>query len=1199
MSLLHSGYSLLIRRREPCFATAERNAGLRCDAVTISRRGAWIESQEANDKWEGNAARRNSSWIGPRKSGLRGEGVLDDSKKNFSVVALEKHPRSVRCCNHPAKKGAVDVAEKISSPSILPGKHDSKPESVESSRPPYPAWARPVEVVADFFDVDISKGLNRDAVDKKRTTYGWNELQKPEGTSFWKLVLEQFDDTLVQILLAAAGVSFALAFSELEPGSKLGPGAFTEPLVILSIIILNAVIGVWQESKAESTLQALKEMQSEEARVLRDGREIVDLPARELVPGDIVELRAGDKASADMRVAFLKSGTIRLQQAALTGESQPVLKQPDSESDEEVEIQGKDNMVFAGTTVTNGSCICIVTDTGMATEIGKIQTQIQDASLSDYDSPLTRKLDEFADVLTKVVAAICGIVWVVNYKYFLTWDVSNGLPSNVQFDVGQATYYFKVAVALAVAAIPEGLPAVITTCLALGTRRMAEENAIVRKLPSVETLGCTTVICSDKTGTLTTNQMSVVQLLAVEGPDELRTFRVTGTSYDPDDGHVIGLPSELDHNLRTLARICALCNDAGIQFKNGSYSATGMPTEAAMLVLVEKLGVQDKQSLQKFKAKRMADPVGAGLSKELCLFLIFILMFSFLCSAACAHFSKTNQRLFTLEFDRVRKSMSVIVKEDEGNSLLVKGAAEFVLERCTSVQLKDGSVVPLTPSFRENIISCINAMTSKGLRVLALASKSDLGPLSDYTGPDHPAQNILVKPESYVLVESQLTFVGLAGLQDPPRPEVKEAIDDCKRAGIRVIVITGDNKNTAEAICCEIGLFSSQNDLSEHSLTGKDFMKLSVSDRRALLLGNKSDSKGFVFSRSEPIHKQEIVRVLKDGGEIVAMTGDGVNDAPALKLADIGIAMGLSGTEVAKEASDMVLADDDFATIVVAVREGRSIYDNMRAFIRYLISSNIGEVVAIFLTAILGMPQGLIPVQLLWVNLVTDGAPATALGFNPPDTDIMDRPPRLPTEGFISGWTLFRFLTIGLYVGLATIGIFGLWYLNDDSFLGIDLSRDGHTAVSFQQLSHWGECPLWPEFHANPVTIAGNEVMSFASSCDYFTVGKLKPSTLAMSTLVMIEMFNALNALSETNSLLKVRPWANKWLLVAIAVSLGLHGTILYTPWLAEVFGVVPLDWNDWLLVIAFSFPVIPLDEALKLAGRVFFLKNEHKKVEE
>lgn len=496
--------------------------------------------------------------------------------------------------------GAIDVAEKVKVDSIAPpGAPLSKPQQGSATkRTGFTVWTEPLAGVLKYYNVDLDTGLNTDAVEMQRQRFGWNELEKGEAKPFWRLVVEQFEDTLVQILLAAAGVSFLLALSDVGKNESPGIEAFTEPLVILSIIILNAVIGVWQERKAESTLESLKQMQSASSRVLRDASEFREFPSRDLVPGDIVELRAGDKVSADMRIALLKCGTLRLQQASLTGESQPVLKQVEEGDDDEIELQGKQCMAFAGTTVTNGSAVCVVTDTGMATEIGKIQSQIQDASLEEYDTPLSRKLDEFADLLTKIVGTICIFVWLVNYKYFVSWEIVDGAPTNFQLNLDQATYYFKVAVALAVAAIPEGLPAVITTCLALGTRRMAEENAIVRKLPSVETLGCTSVICSDKTGTLTTNQMSVVRLVGVDTLDTLRTYKVSGTTYDPRDGVVIDLPETLDANLQSIAQICAVCNDAGIQFKDGCYTSTGMPTEAALKVrILESVSCRDKMIL--------------------------------------------------------------------------------------------------------------------------------------------------------------------------------------------------------------------------------------------------------------------------------------------------------------------------------------------------------------------------------------------------------------------------------------------------------------------------------------------------------------------------------------------------------------------------------------------------------------------------
>lgn len=395
------------------------------------------------------------------------------------------------------------------------------------------------------------------------------------------------------------------------------------------------------------------------------------------------------------------------------------------------------------------------------------------------------------------------------------------------------------------------------------------------------------------------------------------------------------------------------------------------------------------------------------------------------------------------------------------------------------------------------------------------------------------------------------------------------------------MVITGDNKSTAEAICREIRLLPAGDDLRGRSFTGKEFMAISSSEQIEIL----SKPGGKVFSRAEPKHKQEIVRMLKEMGEIVAMTGDGVNDAPALKLADIGIAMGITGTEVAKEASDMVLADDNFSTIVSAVAEGRSIYDNMKAFIRYMISSNVGEVLSIFLTAALGIPECMIPVQLLWVNLVTDGPPATALGFNPADVDIMRKPPRKSDDALINSWVLFRYLVIGSYVGIATVGIFILWY-TQASFMGIDLTSDGHSLVELSQLRNWGECHTWSNFSVTPFTVGGGRLITFSNPCDYFTSGKVKAMTLSLSVLVAIEMFNSLNALSEDNSLITMPPWRNPWLLVAMTVSFGLHCLILYVPFFTEVFGIVPLSLNEWLLVLLVSAPVVLLDELLKFVGR-------------
>ncbi|XP_022755698.1 calcium-transporting ATPase 1, endoplasmic reticulum-type-like [Durio zibethinus] len=1027
--------------------------------------------------------------------------------------------------------------------------------AASSEQETFPAWASDVKQCQEKYQVNQELGLSSAEVEKRRQIYGWNELEKHEGTSIFKLILEQFNDTLVRILLVAAIVSFVLAWYDGEEGGEMEITAFVEPLVIFLILIVNAIVGIWQESNAEKALEALKEIQSEHANVVRDGKKVSNLPAKELVPGDIVELRVGDKIPADMRVLSLISSTVRVEQGSLTGESEAVSKTV-KVVPENSDIQGKKCIVFAGTTVVNGNCICLVTQIGMSTEIGKVHSQIHEASQNEEDTPLKKKLNEFGEVLTMIIGVICALVWLINVKYFLSWEYVDGWPRNFKFSFEKCTYYFEIAVALAVAAIPEGLPAVITTCLALGTRKMAQKNALVRKLPSVETLGCTTVICSDKTGTLTTNQMAASKLVAIGSrPGTLRSFDVEGTTYDPFDGKIQGWPvNQMDANLQMIAKTSAVCNDAGVEQSGNHYVATGMPTEAALKVLVEKMGFPKEYG----SSSGHRDP-----------------------QRCCQLWNKMEQRIATLEFDRDRKSMGVIVNSSSGRkSLLVKGAVENLLERSTFIQLLDGSIVELDQYTRDLILQSLHEMSTDALRCLGFAYKEELFEFATYNGDeDHPAHQLLLNPSKYSSIESKLIFVGLVGLRDPPRKEVRQAIEDCKAAGIRVMVITGDNKNTAEAICREIGVFGSYEDISSRSLTGKDFMD--HPDQKNHL----RQSGGILFSRAEPRHKQEIVRLLKEDGEVVAMTGDGVNDAPALKLADIGVAMGIAGTEVAKEASDMVLADDNFSTIVAAVGEGRSIYNNMKAFIRYMISSNIGEVASIFLTAALGIPEGMIPVQLLWVNLVTDGPPATALGFNPPDKDIMKKPPRRSDDSLITAWILFRYLVIGLYVGIATVGVFIIWYTHQ-TFLGIDLSGDGHSIVTYNQLANWGQCSSWESFSVSPFT-AGSQVFKFETNpCDYFHLGKIKATTLSLSVLVAIEMFNSLNALSEDGSLLTMPPWVNPWLLLAMSVSFGLHFLILYVPFLAQVFGIVPLSLNEWLLVIAVAFPVILIDEVLKFIGR-------------
>ncbi|KAL8433162.1 hypothetical protein Efla_002353 [Eimeria flavescens] len=1020
--------------------------------------------------------------------------------------------------------------------------------------------------VLEYHKTDVEVGLSKETAAKRLSVFGANELQHQEGKSLLQLILEQFQDLLVRILLGAAVVSFLLALME---GGEGGFAAYVEPLVILIILFLNAAVGVWQESNAEKALVALKQLQPQQARVCRSG-EWRCVSAASLVPGDLVDLRCGDKVPADCRVIQLKTASFRVEQSQLTGECVAVLKDAEAlpASMRDCEIQSQRCICFSSTTVARGRALAIVVRTGMQTQIGLIQTAVHEAGEGeDTQSPLQQKLDEFGEALSKVICAICGIVWLINIGHF-----SDAVHGSV---LRGCMYYFKIAVALAVAAIPEGLPAVITTCLALGTRKMAKRNAIVRRLQSVETLGCTTVICSDKTGTLTTNEMTCVRFCVLaESGGEVDVFSVDGTGFS-SSGRV-SFEKNSSHSLTGhqsvlswLCRCASICNEAHLNLLAGMpeghhYERMGEPTEAALLVLVEKMGAFADEL--KAAGKTVAHRTAANPTPF------------------CEYWKNGYKDLATLEFTRDRKSMSVLSRDKKtgSNKLFVKGAPEGLLTRCDTMMLPSGSIVPLTAAARSLLLEDVAGMARGALRTLALAVRMDVGPLASYDGEETAqlaTKSILEDQAGYAALESNLCFLGVVGLFDPPRPQVGNAIVQCRGkwyAGIRVVMITGDNKDTAEAVADLVHIRDGY-DKDFPSYTGKEFEGLSQAERMKVL----SYSGGAIFSRTEPKHKQLIVKLLKELGETTAMTGDGVNDAPALKQADIGVAMGIAGTEVAKEASDMILADDNFNTIVSAVEEGRSIYNNMKAFIRYLISSNIGEVASIFMTAALGVPEGLTPVQLLWVNLVTDGPPATALGFNPADDDVMKRPPRHRDDRLISTWIFLRYLIVGVYVGFATVGIFVWWYV-----FGTD-PAEPHTLLSLPHLMAWGRCSSWKDF--NPLPVYG---MSEHEPCSYFTVGKAKASTLSLTVLVVIEMFNAFNALSENHSLLRMPPWANPYLLLATAASVAVHCVIIYNPFLNRVFGVVPLSLMDWGYVLLWSFPIIILDECLKFLGRRHFAQQ-------
>mmetsp|Transcript_2437 Transcript_2437/g.3637 ORF Transcript_2437/g.3637 Transcript_2437/m.3637 type:complete len:1052 (-) Transcript_2437:248-3403(-) len=1023
----------------------------------------------------------------------------------------------------------------------------------------------PIDDILKSYSVqDPKEGLPTSVIQSLRDKHGWNELDKEESASLFKLILDQFDDTLVQILLVAAVVSFGLALWDED--SDEGIAGFVEPIVILVILILNAMVGVWQESNAEAALEALKDLQPEHARVLRSGK-MQTIATKEVVPGDIVEVRVGDRVPADMRLLELKTTSLRVDQAQLTGESQSVSKDVETLKLTENVIQSKTNMLFATTVVVNGNARGIVMQTGMKTEIGKIQSAVQEAGKEEDSTPLKKKLDEFGDMLSWVIGVVCVLVWLINYQHF--FDPVHGSVAK------GCIYYFKIAVALAVAAIPEGLPTVITTCLAMGTRKMAKKNAIVRKLPSVETLGCTNVICSDKTGTLTTNEMSCIEMvLPTASESTIVKHTISGITYSPE-GTITPAPATDSVQITTMASIMSLCNDSAIEYNTDAhkYTRVGEPTEAALKVLVEKLGLPNAFDQAALQTKRNTDKAQTA-------------------HAVNDHWHNQSTILSTLEFSRDRKSMSVLTssksKPSDPNQLLVKGAPEGLIDRCSHVLLSNGSIAPLTSLGKKALLTEVEDMSSRALRCLALAYKVCDGELSTYDGTrSHPGREILSRSSStFHEIESNLVFSGLVGMLDPPRDEIAPMVKTCRMAGIRIIMITGDNQLTANAIAYKTGILTSNDEsyLKERSMTGAQFFSMSEEKQMAFL---SKGGGGLVFSRTEPKHKQSLVALLKKQRCVVAMTGDGVNDAPALKLADIGIAMGITGTEVAKEASDMILADDNFATIVAAVEEGRAIYNNMQAFIRYLISSNIGEVAAIFFTAALGMPEGLIPVQLLWVNLVTDGPPATALGFNPADADIMKKLPRCADDNLITAWVFFRYMVVGIYVGFACVAVFAYWYMYHES-------DDNHTLISWYQLTNWQKCSEWENFKVNDFD--GWDMQT--DPCKYFTEGKETASTLSLSVLVAIEMFNALNALSEDGSLLTMPPWANPYLIVAMLVSFGMHFVILYVEPLANTFSVTPLDKSEWMLVMVFSLPVILIDEVLKAIGRHLHGKELEKRMQ-
>ncbi|MDR3590285.1 MAG: cation-translocating P-type ATPase [Negativicutes bacterium] len=882
-------------------------------------------------------------------------------------------------------------------------------------------YARRAEEALEFWRTDEEDGLSTGEVRDRLARFGYNEMAEKTKVSWWRRFLAQFQDFMVLVLLAATLISGLL-------------GEYTDAVTILAIVLINAGLGFVQEHRAEQSMDALKRLSAPTARVVRNGT-IQHIPARDLVPGDILLLEPGDIIAADARLAA--ASNLEAEEAALTGESLPVRKLADRVYPEDVTLGDRKNMVYAGTMITRGRGKGIVCATAMNTEVGRIAGMIQ--AVEEDETPLQRRLDHLGKWLVWGCLLVCLLVVVTG--------VAKGQPLFLMCMTG---------ISLAVAAIPEGLPAIVTVALALGVQRMIRKNAIVRKLPAVETLGCTTVICSDKTGTLTQNAMTVRKIFTGSN----HVYEISGVGYEIKGEFLLNKQEfdvKKDKCLQQCLFIGALCNNSVLKQNNvgitgiwrrlsgSGWSVEGDPTEGALVVAGAKAGVWR------------------------------------------SNIEKSQVRVGEIPFEAERRRMSVAYRQGDGAVVLYsKGAPDTVLELCR--YYFDGERErPLTPEIMARIVAANEALTSEALRVLAVAYRRLAA--AEAANVDEAA-------------ERELVFAGLAGMIDPPREEARSAIAVCRQAGIKTVMITGDHRNTAVAIAQELRLYKEGTSLA---VTGRELD--SVSDRELAAMVNNVA----VYARVSPAHKLRIVRALKQNGHIVAMTGDGVNDAPAIKEADIGIAMGLTGTDVSREAAAMTLVDDNFATIVAAVEEGRGIYDNIRKFIRYLLSCNIGEVLTMFVAGLAGFPMPLLPVQILWVNLVTDGLPAMALGVDPKEPDIMNRPPRNPAESVFSRGLSRKIITRGLQIGLSTVGVFMLVYLFEHD---LALAR-----------------------------------------------------TMAFSTLVFCQLFHVYDCRSEVLTIFELGLTGNKYLLLATCCSTLMQLAVIYVPFLRDIFATVPLDTAHWLVI--------------------------------
>lgn len=865
--------------------------------------------------------------------------------------------------------------------------------------------------IEDALQTSCELGLSDDEVKNRQRKYGYNELQEAEKQSALLLFFTQFKDFMVVVLLAATLISGLL-------------GEYVDAIAIIAIVFLNGVLGFIQERKAEKSLDALKEMSAPHVTVLRN-QKWRKIASKEVVVGDIIKFSSGDRIGADIRI--VDAASLEIEESALTGESQPVAKisQPlmfaaDGIGDEE-------NMAFMGTMVTRGSGKGIVVSTGMKTAMGKIAHLIQSAET--VTTPLQRRLEQLGKIL--IVTALILTVIVV-----ITGILQGNNPYNM----------FLTGVSLAVAAIPEGLPAIVTVALALGVQRMIKQRAIVRKLPAVETLGCASVICSDKTGTMTQNKMTVTKLWSGG-----KTWSVSGTGYAPEGEFFIGenrVQLEKEKSLLQLLTFGMLCNNADIISRGDSYALDGDPTDGAMFVAGMKAGLTREKLLNRFT-----------IVKE-------------------------------FPFDSTRKMMSVIVKDEAGKQFIVtKGAPDVLLGKCQAI-LWDGKTTTLNKENQSIVYKAMDSLASQALRMIAVGYR-----------PISSGQIILREEEA----EKDLTFIGLQGMIDPPRPEVKHAIEECNEAGIKTVMITGDHVTTAKAIATQLGIYNGK----EKIIEGKQLNEMDFEELEEIV------EDVAVYARVSPEHKLKIVKAFQNKGHVVAMTGDGVNDAPAIKSADIGIAMGITGTDVAKEAAALVLVDDNFATIKSAIKEGRNIFENIRKFIRYLLASNVGEILVMFFAMLCALPLPLVAIQILFVNLVTDGLPAMALGLDKPEDDVMKRSPRNPKEGIFARGLGWKILSRGFLIGVSTLAAFYIVYKQ------------------------------------NPDNLAYAQTVAFA-------------------TLVLTQLIHVFDCRSE-RSIFSRNPFGNLYLVAAVLSSLLLMIAVIYIEPLQVIFHTLPIELRDWLLIIGMS----------------------------